>query len=240
MKCQKKMGAHDTIQFYFDSIAEDQLDLTSITFEFKNFHTPWSARDMDKIDIRTFPNKECTGTNFQGYQVSALTILPGEIDAENCSVTSTSNILGHTKADNALVFSFTPQTTLSKSGSGMLRLGIPKWYEVGSKINFMYNVEASNACTSAQMKITSSVPSVLDRFIQIRYEDMEERFFSGQRITIRCTQFYNPIYQDMWGGFTVATFDDEVLVAAIERSEAVALDATDYLPATIAQAQFNI
>ena len=90
------------------------------------------------------------------------------------------------------------------------------------------------------MKITSSVPSVLDRFIQIRYEDMEERFFSGQRITIRCTQFYNPIYQDMWGGFTVATFDDEVLVAAIERSEAVALDATEYLPATIAQAQFNI
>lgn len=194
MRCQKKTGAHDTIQFYFDSIADEQLDLTSITFNFENFHTPWSARDMDKIDIRTFPNKDCTGRDFQGYQVSALTILPGTIEAENCSVASTSNVLGYTKADNALIFTFTPQTTLSKSGTGMLRLGIPRWYEVGSKINFMYNVEASNACTSAQMKITSSQPSALDRFIQIRYEDMEERYFSGQPITIKCTQFYNPIY----------------------------------------------
>ena len=183
------------MQFYFDSIAPEQLDLTSITFNFENFHTPWSARDMDKIDIRTFPNKECSGTNFQGYAVSALTVLPGTIDAEQCSVASTSNVLGYTKADNALIFTFTPQTTLSKSGAGMLRLGLPRWYEVGSKLNFMYNVEASNACTSAQMKITSSVPSVLDRFITIRYEDMEERYFSGEPITIKCTQFYNPIYQ---------------------------------------------
>ena len=36
MKCQKKMGAHDTMQFYFDSIAPEQLDLTS---QDPSFHT---------------------------------------------------------------------------------------------------------------------------------------------------------------------------------------------------------
>ena len=55
------------MQFYFPSIAPDKVDLTSITFKFNGFNTPWSARDLKKVDIRTYSDKECLGGNFQGY-----------------------------------------------------------------------------------------------------------------------------------------------------------------------------
>lgn len=131
------------------------------------------------------------------------------------------------------MFSFKPATTLSKSGSGMFRLHIPHWFEVGSKVNFMYNVEASNACSSEQMKITRSTPSILDRHITILYEDMEEEYYSGKTITIKCTQFFNPIYQKVWEGFSIGTYDDEVWPSEIESSEVIGIDATDFVPASI-------
>ena len=71
IQCQAKEGTHDTLQFYFPTVAADKLELTSITFKFTGFNTPWSARDLSKIDVRTFTDKECKGSNFQGYQVSA-------------------------------------------------------------------------------------------------------------------------------------------------------------------------
>ena len=64
---------------------------------------------------------------------------------------------------------------------------------------------------------------------------MEPENFSGKVITIKCTQFLNPIYQKVWGGFGIETFDDEVWPAKIERSEEVGLDATGYYAASIAE-----
>ena len=61
--CEAKRGTHDTLQFYFPTIAPEEADLSSVTFTFTGFNTPWSARDLNKIDIRTYPDKECLSPN---------------------------------------------------------------------------------------------------------------------------------------------------------------------------------
>ena len=143
-----KEGWHDTLQFYFPNIAADKRDLTTLSFVFTNFNNPWSARDFTTISVRMFADKECYGGEFTDFEVSGQTILPGDIPNENCSVTSSFEPLGFTGAGNTLKFEFRPATTLSRTGNGLIRLHLPRWYEGGSNNNFMYNVEAVNACSS--------------------------------------------------------------------------------------------
>ena len=70
--------------------------------------------------------------------------------------------------------------------------------------------------------------------------------FSGKNITISCTGFYNPIYRDVWQGFSVSTFDGEIdyneinIFAPIERSVNIRLDTTGYSPAPITGDMFMI
>ena len=107
-------------------------DLTKILFSFSNFNTPWSARDIKSIDIRTFENRDCSGDNFQSYAVlGTITVQPGQIPAEDCEVSSSDQTLGYDNSDNTLTFSFKPKTSMSKSGAGIIRLYIPSRYELG-------------------------------------------------------------------------------------------------------------
>jgi len=63
---------------------------------------------------------------------------------------------------------------------------------------------------------------------------MEERYFSGEDITIECTNFRNPIYQSVWTDFIVRTYDSEDFYSEIESGEeGVGLDATTFSPALI-------
>jgi len=239
VECYKKAGTTDTLVFYFPAIDMDRRDRTSMSFSFTNFHTPWSSRDIDGIDLRTYTTKECD-SSFQGSPVATVTVIGEEIDEEDCEVTSSSKVLGDQSPSNTMEFTFIPKTFMSKSGSGMLRLHLPDWYKVGEKAQFMYNAKVENACESDQMKITSSKPEPLDGLIRMTYKDMDEKYFEGKPITIKCRNFYNPIYQKVWKGFTISTYDDELFPALIEKSESVGFDATDYEPADIANSQFRL
>ena len=89
------------------------------------------------------------------------------------------------------------------------------------------------------MEVVESTHNLFDQYIQIKYENMEEENFTGKKITIECTGFHNPIYRDVWYGFGITTFDGEIdyseinLLAEIERSGDIGLDATDYVPAAL-------
>jgi len=53
-----------------------------------------------------------------------------------------------------------PKTTMSKSGYGFIEIVIPKWYDVLTKKNMMYNPAVQDKCTSDQMEIRESTPNL--------------------------------------------------------------------------------
>jgi|LauGreDrversion4_2_1035121.scaffolds.fasta_scaffold30695_5 hypothetical protein len=166
-------------------------------------------------------------------KIASLTTSPAFLPSNRISIYSSSNILSDTDPSNTLSVTFTPSTTMAPGGAGKIELGIPLWYEVGSTSALMYNPESLHACSSSCMQITSSILQV--EYLNILYTDMLPECISGTPITINCTSFFNPIWQDRWYGFYVNTFDNEApSFKAIERSDFTPfLDATQYLPARI-------
>ena len=81
---------------------------------------------------------------------------------------------------------------MSPGGSGLIELGIPLMYTVGSEKKIMYDKEARNKCSSTCMTITSS--SIAVEGLSIYYEAMPEPCMRDKEIVIKCTSFYNPIY----------------------------------------------
>lgn len=64
----------------------------------------------------------------------------------------------------------------------------------------------------------------------------------GIEISISCTGFFNPIFQDKWYGFFVNLYDNEAPnYKAIEQSDRYAfLDARQYIPSPIPVEHFII
>lgn len=122
---------------------------------------------------------------------------------------------------------------MAPGGSGKIEIGMPDWYVVGSTNELMYNPESLNECTSTCMTITSSILQV--GYMNIRYENMPASCIKGTKIEIKCTSFYNPIWQDKWYGFFVNLYDNEQpIYKPIEKSDSTPfLDATAYLPSPI-------
>jgi len=69
---------------------------------------------------------------------------------------------------------------------------------------------------------------------------MKSKCIRGTKITIKCEQFYNPIYQKEWDGFHIVTYDAEKRPKRIDTSESATLDATDYKPTRIFPEDINI
>lgn len=70
---------------------------------------------------------------------------------------------------------------------------------------------------------------------------MVQSCIKGVPITIICRQFYNPITPEVWPGFQVTTYDNEVALRIIEQSSySVALDATKFLPAIMPTSSFIV
>jgi len=134
--------------------------------------------------------------------------------------------LGYNKPDNVLEVSFFPVTTMAKMGSGVIEIHVPNWYKVGTSKDYMYSNLASEMCKSTCMTIWLS--RALFGTIRIKYRDMKKECFSGKEIVVRCSQFYNPIYQKKWKGFYVVTYDNESTNKPIERSVSSYLDASSY------------
>ena len=169
---------HNTLVFWLSSVDPGKADEPTFGFGFTGFTNPWSARVMEAIDLHAYSDLEGL-SSFRGFQVADHTVLPGVIPEDNCLVTSTNSTLGSVNPNNTLVFTFRPATTLSRSGQGSLRLRIPKWFELGSLDTMMYNAREIDACTSEQMRITSSEPRPSDNVIEIEYDRMEPEFYSG-------------------------------------------------------------
>lgn len=88
---------------------------------------------------------------------------------------------------------------MAPDGAGVIEIGIPYWYIIQQTGERMYNPTASNKCSSACMKITSS--GLENDVIRILYENMVRSCIKGAPITIICRQFYNPITPRKWEGF---------------------------------------
>lgn len=64
----------------------------------------------------------------KAVEVRAPTILEEIMPAESVELDSTTNMLGFSGATNELVVKFKPKTTMSPSGRGFIKIGIPYWY----------------------------------------------------------------------------------------------------------------
>lgn len=160
-------------------------------------------------------------------QVSGLTIQQGVLPASNVQLSSTSNILGDTAAQNTLSVTFDPVSTMDPSGKGKIQIGVPFWYKVGETGELMYSPSARDKCSSDCMTVTYS--QLIDEAINVHYEDMKDECLLGTPITIQCKQFYNPITPTMWSGFSVTIFDGALESRIISATEdAVEFDATSY------------
>jgi hypothetical protein len=78
----------------------------------------------------------------------------------------------------------------------------------------MYSATAANKCSSACMDIKTS--RLVERNINIYYEEMPKTCLIDKEITITCLQFYNPITPTVWTGFSLTTKDAEIDSKIIE------------------------
>lgn len=60
------------------------------------------------------------------------------MDSEAISITSSNTVLGYHGPDNMMIIRFTPKTTLSRSGSGEIRILMPKWFDKRFNSNTMF------------------------------------------------------------------------------------------------------
>ena len=159
----------------------------------------------------------------------SLSILPKEISTSNISLTSTNKQIGYTEQDNVLKIKFTPASTMSRTGDGLIILTMPQWY-ISRKSNTMYDTSKRNQCTSDFMKITSSQARANTRTLDIYYEDMPEEFWAGTEIEINCRYFKNPISKKEWGPFYLETYDNEDTLHKIDASADYYFDTRTYEP----------
>jgi len=89
------------------------------------------------------------------------------------------------------------------------------------------------------MKIYSS--ALENDVIRIKYDNMVQSCIKGTSVTISCRQFYNPVTPEVWEGFQVTTYDNEVGLRVIEQSDyTVSLDATNFLPSIMPVSAFIV
>ena len=132
-ECNLKAGSTDTLQFKFTEIDPDIANFASLRFNFTNFHTPFSTQKLGKIELTVFSDPDCSvlSSGQRKISISAVTIKARSVPSNVVSVTTTSDLIADEDVDNALIFRFTPVSSLSVSGVGQLRLYMPYWYSIG-------------------------------------------------------------------------------------------------------------
>ena len=168
--------------------------------------------------------------------MSSVSITPTFLPGSKVSVTSSSNQLGDQGEDCILEVKFQPQHKLAPTGEGQIEIGLPTLWQLSLDSENMYDADVQDQCNSDCLAIYSSRLQGNLINIKFRYSNC----VLGEKITIFCKYFRNPIYQDQWHGFFVNTYDNEKPSAAIEMSDSTYLDAVDFLPSIITKRNFLV
>ena len=133
-----------------------------ILLEVTNFQNPWSAITVSSIRLYAFGQDTCFGTDKIGSDpISAHKFYPKTMPESNIEISSSSNVLGYSKLDNAVTFKFTPVYTSSPTKNGLIVIDFPSWYEVAGSLNMMFNELMVNSCSSPDMRILASKASLV-------------------------------------------------------------------------------
>lgn len=145
-----------------------------------------------------------------------------EINAQD---NSNNNVLG--SSDGFITFKFVAGANFPKYG-GQLVLGLPNWYGDGTPSVFnndaLVTVCSSNEIVIMEQKLTNS-----DHIVKFQK-------YSGtatDTITIKCTNYNNPVYEKTLTGFSLSVFDLESINNNIMSFPDWSLDATTLLPLTL-------
>lgn len=238
VNCQMKPGFTNTLQFNFDSFTAAQKNDQILNMRIDNFKNPFSAVQIDTT-IVTYSDINCisNGNQQQGtdLEFSSIPFAEGAV-----TLSSTNNVVGYSGADNELKIQFMPPTALAPDMRGRLQLTMPLWYNIDnfSKTSYMYNEEAIDKCSSAQLGITSSAS--VGTSLRINYDYVEPGFFSGQTITVTCKGFKNPIYPDFWTGFNLRVFDGDLKQITYTQANTLSFDATELQPVKLDASDFKV
>lgn len=135
MQCEISENNNNEIQFYFTGI--NRADLNNLSFEISKFTNPFSAATIEKIELKVFSSKDCSGTQEQTLKIAQLDIQPAIIAPQDVTLLSSSEVLGAT--DLVLDFTVNTKEPVTKAGSGKIQILSPKWYSVGFKNNMMFD-----------------------------------------------------------------------------------------------------
>ena len=139
------------------------------------------------------------------------------------TIATTSDEIGSKDPENALVLSFAPQSKLAPNGRGTINIRMPYLYTIGIQSVMPYNPRTFDQCSSDCFTTTTS--QLVSTALEINYSNMENRCMEGTVITVTCKGYYNPIYQDVWDGYSIEIYDSEALRQLIATSIPTSLDA---------------
>ena len=88
--------------------------------------------------------------------------------------------------------------------------------------------DSNDWCFSPCFTVVNQGWQLEQNTIELKYNKMPENCIRGVDIKITCPGFNNPVYKEIWEGFIISTYDSDLSPAAIEDSESVGLDATQY------------
>lgn len=132
-ECNLKPGSTDTLQFKFTEVDPDIANFASLRFNFTNFHTPFSIQKLDKIELYVYSDAACTvrSNDQRDINIQSVTIKARSVPSNVVSIATTSDLIADQDVDNALIFRFTPVSSLSVSGAGSFHIYMPYWYSIG-------------------------------------------------------------------------------------------------------------
>ena len=208
-------------------------NLTQILFVFSNFKNPWSTITVESMSVNSYDSPDCSGSVISNEKIGRQEFYQKIIPDDKVEIISSSDVLGDSAPQTTATFSFTPTTTMSVDGTGTIIFDIPKWYRVQNKQNMMYDEQVRDVCKSSDMDIIQSRPDIFGGTLRIQYENMPVEKRAGVKLTIVCPGFKNPIYQALWEGFRVTTFDSEPIPNQIDSTGDLKFDARNFKPAKI-------
>ena len=133
-----------------------------ILLEVTNFQNPWSAITVSSIRLYAFGQDTCFGTDKIGSDpISAHKFYPKTMPESNIEISSSSNVFGYSKLDNAVTFKFTPFYSTSPTKNGRIVIDFPLWFDVADDLNMMFNELAKDTCTSPDFNVRSSDANIV-------------------------------------------------------------------------------
>ena len=112
-----RIGEFDNeLLFNFNGINKPKL--TQIKFEITNFRNPWSGITIESIRVNSYESADCSGNIVSSKAVGSQTFYAKTTPEKNFKLTSSTNVLGNSSADNEITFAWTPLFSTSLDGRG--------------------------------------------------------------------------------------------------------------------------